>query len=153
MNFIYCPSYPSLKLVFYLISLKEQVTIITYNRDIFLVANDLDIPVKFLDVDMITIPRVRQILNPFNIVKFRIEMNGLFEKLSSEIKSGNFYFTLHCIDLPGLHFISLFVKNRKDLNIKYWQDYQGDCGVKAIYILPLFKIAELIYVNLLYKPS
>jgi len=153
MNFIYCASYPSLKLVFYLISLKERVTIITYNRDILLLANDLGIPVKFLDVYMIAIPRVRQILNPFNILKFRNEMYGLFLKLSNEIKVGTFYFTVHCIDLPGLHFISLLVKNRKDINIKYWQDYKGDCGVKVMYILPLFKIAELIYVNLLYKPS
>jgi len=152
MNYIYCASYPSLRLVFYLISLKKKVTIITFNNDILLVANDLNIPVKYIDVLTITVPRVRQTLNPFNILKFRNDLKEVFLKLSSEIKAGTFYFTLHCIDLHGLNLISLFVKNRKDLSVKYWQDYQGDCGVKVVYLLSFFKLAELIYVNLLFKP-
>ena len=152
MKYIYCPSYNSFRLVFYFMSQKKDVTIITYNRDLCLIAEEIGIPVIFLDVEKIKIPRVRQLLNPFNLIKFRIEMYRLFLKSSKNIKNGEFYFTINCIDLPGLHLISLFIKYRNDLNINYWQEYKNKVSVKVECLLTPFKFIELIYINMLYKP-
>jgi len=133
-------------------SQKEKVTIITYNNDLCLIAKEIGIPVIFLDIEQIKIPRVRQLLNPFNLLMFRKEMYSLFLKLSDKLKNGEFYFTINCIDLPGLHLISLFVKYSENITINYWREYQNDESIQVKYFLTPYMFVELVYMNLLYKP-
>lgn len=153
MKYIYCPSYPAIRLVCYFITQNEPITIITSNLDILKLCKVMQWPVITFNSTIKNRPRVYEIWNPIKIREFRKKIDEIFLEISNQCqKDSQLYFSMLCFDLLGLDLIARFTRKRADLKIIYWRE-NISCISKRVFPPNIRKLAQLIYFNLLHQLS
>jgi hypothetical protein len=151
MKYIYSPSYPSLRLICYFIHQGEDITVISHNQDIIKLCLQLNWPCIPFNFKVKGQPKIRECWNLFKIIRFKRELQELFNEISDQCKQGILYYTISGIDVLGMDIISRFATQRQDLNVTYWPEDNRKPG-KEVFFQSIESWIYKYYCNLLYKP-
>jgi hypothetical protein len=125
VNYIFISSYPGLKLAFYFARNKTEFTIVTPTEDVIKLCNLLNYNCISYKLDALMPVKFFWLLSRYK-KKLNIEAGKIIKKLDS----GRVFYTIPGVDLTGMELISVIARQRKDIDITYWQD--GEFNKKKI---------------------
>jgi len=152
MIYIYIPSYPALKLVYYFQEKDEKITVVSSNSEILKTCRMFNIPVIEMNLKILRPVSRNTLLSPKAWHSHFRSLDKYVNSLLDNLKEGSFYFTILCIDVIGLHVIQKISQKKHNLDLIFWPEVHNPLRLKNVWPKTINEFKYFLLNNILYSP-
>jgi hypothetical protein len=152
MIYIYAPSYPALKLMYYFHEKNEKITIVSSNREVLKACKIINIPVIEMNINILRPVSKNTSLSLKAWYRHFKSLDECVNSVVDNLKGGVFYFTVLCIDIVGLHVIQKISQKTHNLKLVFWSELQNPGGLKNVWPKTVSEFKYFLLSNILYSP-